>query len=118
MPTVLIVEDEPLVLEVAAWEFEDAGFRVLSAEEGETALQLLAGSEKIDLLFTDIRLPGAIDGWAIAARARDLHPSLPIIYATGFSSEAVQPVPNSRFIRKPYLPTAIIATARALGVGG
>ena len=117
MPTVLIVEDEPLVREVAAFEFEDAGYRVLEAEDGDSALALLSGSDVIDLLFTDIRLPGEIDGWTIAARARDLHPELPIIYATGYPGETVRPVANSRFIRKPYLPTAIIATARALGVG-
>ena len=117
MPTVLIVEDEALVREVATFEFEDAGYRVLGAEDGGTALALLAGEEQIDLLFTDIRLPGDIDGWTIADRARAMRPGLPVIYATAYSSESARPVADSRFVRKPYLPTAIIATARELGVG-
>ncbi len=117
MPTVLIVEDEALVREVATFEFEDAGYRVLGAEAGIEALALLASDEVIDLLFTDIRLPGTIDGWSIASHAREMRPDLPIIYATGFSTEVARPVPHSRFVRKPYLPTAIIAMARELGVG-
>lgn len=114
MPTVLIVEDEDLVREIALVEFEDAGFAVVEAATGEAAIAHLS-IMPFDLLFTDIRLPGKIDGWAVARRARELHPGLPVIYASGFPGDAIDVVPGSRFIRKPYCPTAILDVARELG---
>ena len=114
-PTVLIVEDEELVREIAVIEFEDAGFGVLEAGDGAAAFAMLAAPHEIDLLFTDIRLPGTIDGWCIAERARELRPAIPVFYATGFS-DAPRLVDGGRFFRKPYLPTAIISAAREIGV--
>jgi len=103
-----------MVREIAVAEFEDSGFCVLEADDGAAALAHLAAGA-IDVLFTDIRLPGVIDGWHIARRARELNPDLPVIYATGFSgSDQLQIVPGGRFITKPYLPTAIVAVAREL----
>ncbi len=113
MPTVLIVEDEELVREIATMEFADAGYRVLEAATGEAALGHLDG-ETVDLLFTDIRLPGALDGWRVARRAREINPQLPVIYASGFPGDAIDVVPGGRFIRKPYRPTEILAVAREL----
>jgi len=103
-----------MVREIAAAEFEDSGFRVLEADDGDAALAHLA-ADTVDVLFTDIRLPGAIDGWHIARRARALHPGVPVIYATGFpGGDSLQIVPGGRFVSKPYLPTAIVAAAREL----
>lgn len=115
-PCVLIVEDEALVREIAALEFGDAGFEVLEAGDGPEAVALLESGSPIDLLFTDIRLPGPIDGWTIAVRARALRPGLPVIYATGFSADAATPVEGGQLFHKPYRPLAIIAAAKALGV--
>ena len=116
-PTVLIVEDEELVREIAALEFEDAGFEVLQAATGDTAMTLITGTREIDLLFTDIRLPGSIDGWSIAERARELRPELPVFYATGYS-DTPRLVAGARFFRKPYLPTAIVSAAQSMGIAG
>ncbi len=113
-PTVLIVEDELLVREIATIEFEDAGFTVLEAGDGKEAVDFLASDVRIDLLFTDIRLPGSLDGWSIAARARELRPALPVIYATGYSADAMRLVSGGLFFKKPYRPTAIVAAARDL----
>jgi CheY-like chemotaxis protein len=113
-PTILIVEDEALIREVNAMEFEDAGFDVLTAGDGETALSLLVAHPEIDLLFTDISLYDSIDGWTIARRARAMRPQLPVIYATGYSPEAPQLVEGGRFFKKPFLPAAIIAAAREM----
>lgn len=115
-PCVLIVEDEEMVREIAALEFADAGFDVLEAAEGAAAVSLLESAATIDLLFTDIRLPGTIDGWDIAERARQLRPDLPVIYATGFSADEAAPVGGGRLFHKPYRPLAIIEAARMLGV--
>ncbi len=117
MPTVLIVEDEALVREVAVAEFTDAGFVVIEAIDGPSALSHLGPGAAIDVLFTDIRLPGTLDGWAIARYARSVHPALPVIYATGFPGDGLAMVEGGRFIGKPYLPTAIVAAARALIAG-
>jgi CheY-like chemotaxis protein len=114
-PTVLIVEDESLVLEVAACEFEDAGYDVLTAANADAALAQLDGDATIDLLFTDIRIPGALDGWDIAAHARSLRPQIPVIYATGYSGPATpQAVAGALLFRKPYRLSEILSAAQRL----
>ena len=115
-PVVLIVEDEPLVLEIASEEFEDVGCRVIRAIDEASALAALIGDGHLDLLFTDIRIPGRLDGWAIAALARRDRPDLPIIYATGFSSEQPQLMPGGRLFKKPYSMGAILEAARGFGL--
>jgi CheY-like chemotaxis protein len=112
--TILIVEDEALVCEVTSMEFEDAGWAVLATADGAEALVLLAANPAITLLFTDISLRDSIDGWTVAAEARTLRPELPVIYATGYSPDPVRCVDGAVFIRKPYLPTAIVAAANDL----
>lgn len=69
----------------------------------------------VGVLFTDIRLPGLIDGWQLAERARAINPVLPVIYATGFSSEAPRLVADGILLRKPYLPSTVLATIEKLG---
>ena len=71
-------------------------------------------TQPVDLLFTDIRLPGLMDGWRLAEEARSINPRLPVIYATGFSSEAPRLVRDSVFLKKPYLPSAVVAAVRRL----
>ena len=111
--TVLVVEDETLVRETIACELEDAGFVVIEAETAEAGFAILQ-QRPVGLLFTDIRLAGHMDGWELAERARSLHPTLPVIYATGFSAEEPRFVSNSIFLRKPYLPSAVVAAIEKL----
>src|SRR5689334_18576839 len=92
--TVLVVEDEPLVRDTIVHELEDAGFGVLEAETAEAGLAILQ-QRPVSLLFTDIRLPGPMDGWGLAEAARVLFPNLPVIYATGFTAEEPRLVPKS-----------------------
>ena len=113
--TVLVVEDEVLIREILMNDLEDAGYQVLEAETGEKALGLLRiWQDKIDWLFTDIRLPGAIDGWRLAEEFRLSHPLRPVVYATAFSEEWPQQVPGSIFLRKPYRPAQVVAAFRRL----
>ncbi|NEU10685.1 response regulator [Methylobacterium sp. BTF04] len=114
---ILVVEDEPLLLEVVSADLEDAGFSVTQAATAEIAFALLLGGAAIDLLFTDIRLPGAMDGWQLAEAARALRPGLPIIYATGFSQTAPRLAEGAIFFTKPYRAAAIIKAIRSLGAG-
>lgn len=113
---VLVVEDEEMLLSAVAMEFEDAGYDVLCAGTAEEAYGLLQGETRVDLLFTDIRLPGALDGWDLAERARALNPALPVIYVTGYSTEQPRQVPESVLVMKPYRMAAIVKVARQLGV--
>lgn len=115
-PLLLVVEDEPLVRELIVLELADWGYDALEAEDGATALALLRDNPSVAVLFTDIRLPGGMTGWDIAERARALHPTLPVIYATGFSGEALRLVPGSHFLKKPYRPAMILDALRQLGV--
>lgn len=116
MMRVLVVEDEPLVRDVIVEELRDAGYDVVEAANGREALAALeAADPRIDLLFTDIRLPGLLDGWAIAERARALNSDVRVVYATGYSADAPRQVPNSRFLNKPYRVSAVLDVFRELG---
>lgn len=115
--TVLLVEDEPLLLDILELEFEGFGYVVLRAADGNEALAALGDPTKpIDLLVTDIRLPGPLNGWDVAEEARRRDARLPVIYVTGYTDEPPRDVPKSVFIMKPYRPSLIVRAARRLGV--
>ena len=114
--SVLVVEDEPLILDIVADELNDAGFEVLQATTGEEAVAILEKAQSVDLLLTDIRLPGVLDGWGVAERARQRFAGLPVIYVTGYSGEPARQVPDSILMMKPYRPSAVVKAAQGLGV--
>lgn len=114
--TILVVEDEELVRDLIARELEEAGFVVIEAATAEAGLDVLE-TRPVGLLFTDIRLPGPMDGWRLAEEARACNPHLPVVYATGYSAEAPRLVAGGVFFRKPYLPSTVIAAIEKL-VGG
>lgn len=115
-PTILVVEDEALLRLVIADELRDAGFAVVEANDGGEAIDVLTKQLPVDLLFTDIRMPGDLSGWDLAEQARDLRPNIPVIYATGFSDDAPRLVPGARLFKKPYRASTIIDAAHELGV--
>lgn len=115
-PLLLVVEDEPLVRELIVLELEDAGYDVAEAEDGPTALAILAREPGVALLFTDIRLPGGMTGWDIAERARDLRPGLPVIYTTGYSGGELRLVAGAQFLNKPYRSAMVIAAVAQSGI--
>lgn len=117
-PRLLVVEDEALVRELIVLELEDAGYAVVEAEDGPTAIRLLEEHADIALLFTDIRLPGGLTGWDIAEKARALRPGLPVIYTTGYSSEDLRLVAGAQFLKKPYRPAAVLETIGKFGIDG
>jgi CheY-like chemotaxis protein len=82
-PRILIVEDEVLIRAYLSEELRDAGFAVIEAAHAEEALSYLKAGEKVDLVFSDIHMPGSFNGLELARRLRDLHPSLPIILTSG-----------------------------------
>jgi CheY-like chemotaxis protein len=108
---VLLVEDDDLVRVMAVDALEDAGFEVIEAATAEEALQRCE-EHTADLLFTDIMLPGKLDGWDIAEQCRETDPALPVIYTTGYSLREHRPVPGSRLVRKPYRPEDVVSVIR------
>jgi two-component system, OmpR family, response regulator len=115
-PTILVVEDEAIVQECLVAELEEAGYRVLSADTGEDALAIIKDrAHNIDWLFTDIRLPGCIDGWRVADEFRLTHPFRPVVYATAYAPGETRPqLHGSLVFRKPYRPAEIVAAFRRL----
>jgi CheY-like chemotaxis protein len=81
--SILVVDDDPFVLDVAAMMIEDLGFAVLRAADGPEALRLLDANSGIMLLVTDIVMPG-MDGWALGRAAKQRHPDLKVLYVSGF----------------------------------
>jgi CheY-like chemotaxis protein len=115
MSTVLLVEDELLVRELASEDLGDAGFEVTAASDGDEALGYLREGRRFDLLFTDIRMPGATDGWQLAREAKDLLPDIRVIYATGLGDAADGLVDGERYVRKPYGLTDLHKALAQLG---
>ncbi len=113
--SVLIVEDEALVRFLIVDEFEEAGFRVSESRTGQEAIEVLETQQKFDVLFTDIRMPGPVDGWELGRQARKLHPEITVIYATGYSVDDNQPVAGSFTIQKPYRFTEILQILEGSG---
>jgi len=102
--TVLFVEDEALISELVCDALTEGGFDVHLEDTGDGALRYLENGHEIDVLFTDINLPGNIDGAELANRARELRPELAVIYASGRVNlaEIGGLVPRSVFVNKPY----------------
>ena len=112
--SILVVEDEDDVRELVATSLRHRGFSVLSVPNAEVALQILMEQVKFDLLFTDIVMPGIIDGFELADRAKRLQPDLKILYATGFAHVSRRSVDtlHGKLIQKPYRPDELASEIR------
>jgi PAS domain S-box-containing protein len=101
-PTVLIVDDSAEVAEVTSSLFDRLGFDTDYRDSADAALKLLAEGTKIDLVFSDIVMPGTIDGVGLAREIRSRYPDLPVLLTTGYS-DAAQAVPaDLKILRKPF----------------
>ena len=101
---VLVAEDECLVRLMLADELRDAGMDVLEAGRGEEAIELLQAPDAIAAVVTDIRMPGPVDGIAVAAAARQRHPDIHIVFTTATPHHLTAPhVPRPHHaMHKPY----------------
>lgn len=100
---VLLVEDEILISDVVSDALMEKGFNVHRTETADAALRYLESGHDIDVLFTDINLPGEIDGAELANRVREMRPELPIVYASGrHTASDFGLVSRSVFVSKPY----------------
>ncbi|HEY0525086.1 MAG TPA: response regulator [Stellaceae bacterium] len=115
---ILAVDDDEAVLDVAVEILRSAGYEVVGVTNACRALEVIAETPEIDLLFTDIVMPGELHGFALAEKARQLRPDLPIVYASGycdFFDRRSLAAPSGPFIPKPYRPRSLLSEiARAL----
>lgn len=117
--TILVVEDDREVRELAVEALSSADYRVLEAASGDDALQLLMAHPDltIDLLFTDIVMPGRHDGIDLARAARKLRPGLKVLFATGFANLVRQNREEDiegPVLRKPYRPRELYSVLAGL----
>jgi PAS domain S-box-containing protein len=117
--TILVVEDDPAVRELVTAALARMGYRVLVAGNGSTARNVLYGGEAVDLLFTDIMMPGGITGTQLAAEAGQRLPGLRILFTSGYSDmptlTGTPAKPGAALLRKPYkMRELALAVRRAL----
>lgn len=107
--SVLLVEDEVLISTLVADALSESGFSVHEAASADEALRYIEAGGDVDVLFTDINLPGTMDGRELARRVRERRPEMPIIYASGRhdARDVGTLVPRSVFMTKPYDPTDV-----------
>lgn len=112
---VLVVEDEILIRMSIVAELEDAGFEVFEASNAAEAIEILIANNRIRLMFTDVDMPGDVDGLKLAALVRDRWPPIKIIVTSGHHSVDVDALPlESRFMAKPYDLDAVILSIREM----
>ena len=114
--TILIAEDNPDLRSTAAGQLARLGYRVLEAKDGETALRLLQGPERIDLLFSDIVMTGKLTGNDLLREARRLRPDLPVLLTTGYAERMTTEGGKNdwQFLRKPYRKKDLAFKVRAM----
>jgi PAS domain S-box-containing protein len=111
---VLVVEDDPLVRMSAVDMIEALGFSPLQAEDGPSALKILDSGERVDVLFTDVGLPG-MRGHELAALARKRRADLKVVFASGYGEGTDDALPDAKHLGKPYEQDEL---AEALGEAG
>lgn len=100
---ILMVDDDENILEVVEETLREMGFNVLAARRGSEALEMLQQHDDIDVLFTDVAMPGNLSGVELARRARETHPQLMILLASGYASSSLPDLPaRCEFVSKPY----------------
>jgi len=106
---ILFAEDDRFLRELLTKQLQASGYVVEAAQSGDEALAILLAGVDIDILLTDINMPGTLDGWALAERVRHLQPRLGIIYATNESQDPARQLADSQFVAKPYRVETIVA---------
>jgi CheY-like chemotaxis protein len=108
-PIVLIAEDEAIVRMVLVDAFEDAGFQVLEAGDGEQAVEFLRTRSDIEGVLTDVQMPGPMDGYEVARTAKVHRPNCTVVIASGRQWPTPGDHPEgAEFVRKPYSPEGIV----------
>jgi CheY-like chemotaxis protein len=114
--TILIVEDEPDVRSFTIDLMQELGYRTLDAPDGPSGLRMLDAHPEIELLFTDIGLPGGMNGRDLADAARQRRPDLKVLYASGYARSAIvhhgRLDPGVQLLTKPFTFAGLAARLR------
>jgi len=114
-PVVLVVEDEGLIRMNAIAMVEDAGFQAIAATDADEAIRILESRSDIRAVFTDVHMPGSMDGIRLASVVRSRWPPVALILTSGHTDVVESDLPTGgRFLRKPYAPVQIETTLREL----
>jgi CheY-like chemotaxis protein len=117
--TVLAVEDDDAVREIAVGMLTDFGYRVVEARNGPAALQTMRTLPELDLLFTDLAMPGGMSGRDLAERARSLRPGLKVLLTSAHTDQLLaEPDPATPVLHKPYRAQELAQAVRAAIDGG
>ena len=110
-PDILLVDDEEDILDLGIYVLREAGYEAVPALSGDIAVILLEQGLPFQVLITDVVMPGLLDGFALARRARELRPEIRIIYSTGFSGVASvrsRGAPHGERLIKPWRPEDLV----------
>ena len=114
--TVLVVDDEPHVRMLVSEVLTENAYRMLEARDGRSALEILNSDRRIDLLITDVGLPGGMNGRQVADAARDKRPEMKVLFITGYAENAVvgngHLAPGMAVMVKPFSMAALSAKIR------
>jgi CheY-like chemotaxis protein len=112
--TILAVEDNPLVRRSTVRRLEALGFKVIEAESGLAAVKLLEDGSAVDLVFSDVVMPGGMSGLDLAQWIRETRPALKIVLTSGYTEEIAggHELPEVTILRKPYDQTELLRTLR------
>ena len=109
---ILCVEDDALLLYSIAHALRGEGWRVLEAKTGEEAIAHLDAAHRVDVVFTDIQLPGPLSGWDVADACRSSRHEMPVIYTSGNAADRHRAVVGSHFFEKPYDAASVVSACR------
>ncbi len=112
--TILLVEDEPLLRLVLQETLEDSGYRVEEAESGDMAWGLVERGLKFDILLTDVRMPGRLNGLELARKVKANSARTSIIVMSGFVGQAAMESDLGMFLSKPFTPNRLVSAMDAI----
>ena len=116
MVVILVVEDEPLISLDISEALRDKGYYVINAANADDAIKVLESCNDVRTIFTDINMPGSMDGLNLAAAVRDRWPPVNIIVTTGMRAPRPDELPTkSLFIAKPYHSSDVLEAVRSFG---
>jgi len=114
--TILVAEDDELVQATVVDALSESGFEITLAGSGEEAIALLKDGKSFRAIVTDVNLNDKLDGWEVARAARELDPTMPVIYMSGTHTDdwASKGVPKSIMLAKPFAPAQLVTAIAQL----
>jgi CheY-like chemotaxis protein len=120
--TILVVEDDERVRQLTITRLKLIGYQVLEASDGPKALDILSQGHPVDLVFTDLIMPGGMSGRDVVMRARELKPGIKVLLTSGYAEELVHGNDLEReqlkVLRKPYQQAELVAALREVLAAG